>query len=45
MDSIIREYSSDFQTGESWGYNKFYRIEALVFITMDSTFVSPRVGE
>lgn len=29
-DAIVsREYSSDFEIGECWGYNRFYRIEGI----------------
>jgi tripartite motif-containing protein 37 len=27
--SVIREYSSTFEVGECWGYNKFYKIDLL----------------
>jgi tripartite motif-containing protein 37 len=27
--NYTREFTSDFQNGECWGYNKFYRIEAI----------------
>ena len=26
---IVREFSSDFEVGECWGYNRFYRIDLL----------------
>jgi tripartite motif-containing protein 37 len=26
---IIREFASDFEIGECWGYNRFYRIDSL----------------
>ena len=26
---ISREFSSDFEVGECWGYNRFYRIDVL----------------
>ena len=26
---VIREFSSDFEVGECWGYNRFYRIDLL----------------
>lgn len=26
---IVREFSSDFETGECWGYNRFFKIELL----------------
>ena len=32
MDSslcVVREFASDFETGECWGYNRFYRIDLL----------------
>lgn len=30
-DQIIsREYSSDFEIGECWGYNRFYRIDGII---------------
>jgi tripartite motif-containing protein 37 len=29
LQRIAREYSSDFETGECWGYNKFYKIDLL----------------
>jgi len=25
----VREFSSDFEVGECWGYNRFYRIDLL----------------
>jgi tripartite motif-containing protein 37 len=25
----LREFSSDFEVGECWGYNRFYRIDLL----------------
>jgi tripartite motif-containing protein 37 len=27
--AIVREFSSDFEVGECWGYNRFYRIDLL----------------
>ena len=27
--SVIREFSSEFESGECWGYNRFYKIELL----------------
>lgn len=29
QNQIVREFSSDFEVGECWGYNRFYRIELL----------------
>lgn len=26
---VIREFASDFETGECWGYNRFFKIEFL----------------
>jgi tripartite motif-containing protein 37 len=26
---VLREFASDFEVGECWGYNRFYRIDAL----------------
>lgn len=26
---MLREFSSDFEVGECWGYNRFYRIDLL----------------
>lgn len=26
---VVREFSSDFEVGECWGYNRFYRIDLL----------------
>jgi tripartite motif-containing protein 37 len=26
---VMREFASDFEVGECWGYNRFYRIESL----------------
>ena len=26
---VVREFASDFETGECWGYNRFYRIDLL----------------
>lgn len=26
---VTREFSSDFEVGECWGYNRFYRIDLL----------------
>lgn len=37
---VIREFSSDFEVGECWGYNRFYRIDLLEregFVSPDST--------
>ena len=28
-DCVIREFASDFETGECWGYNRFFKIEFL----------------
>lgn len=28
-NNIIREFASEFETGECWGYNKFFKIELL----------------
>jgi tripartite motif-containing protein 37 len=28
--SIIREFSSEFEGGECWGYNRFFRIDLLI---------------
>jgi len=27
QESIVREFASDFEVGECWGYNRFYRID------------------
>jgi tripartite motif-containing protein 37 len=27
---VSREYCSDFEIGECWGYNRFYRIEGII---------------
>jgi tripartite motif-containing protein 37 len=27
--TVLREFQSDFEVGECWGYNRFYRIESL----------------
>ena len=27
--SVIREFSSEFESGECWGYNRFYKIDLL----------------
>ena len=26
---VVREFASEFEVGECWGYNRFYRIELL----------------
>lgn len=26
---VVREFSSEFEVGECWGYNRFYRIDLL----------------
>ena len=26
---VVREFASDFEVGECWGYNRFYRIDLL----------------
>jgi tripartite motif-containing protein 37 len=28
--SIVREFSSDFEVGECWGYNRFFRLDLLI---------------
>lgn len=28
--NIVREFASDFEVGECWGYNRFFRLDALV---------------
>lgn len=38
----MREFSSDFEVGECWGYNRFYRIDLLEregFLSEDDTVV------
>lgn len=30
MNSLIREFTSEFNTEECWGYNRFYKLENLV---------------
>jgi tripartite motif-containing protein 37 len=37
---VSREYSSDFEIGECWGYNRFYRIEGI----SDEGYVSTEDG-
>jgi len=27
--SVMREFSSEFESGECWGYNRFYKIDLL----------------
>lgn len=27
--NIIREFASDFEVGECWGYNRFFRLDLL----------------
>jgi tripartite motif-containing protein 37 len=27
--NIVREFASDFEIGECWGYNRFFRIDLL----------------
>lgn len=27
--SIVREFASDFEVGECWGYNRFFRLDLL----------------
>lgn len=27
--NIVREFSSDFEVGECWGYNRFFRLDLL----------------
>jgi tripartite motif-containing protein 37 len=29
-NNIVREFNSEFEVGECWGYNKFFRIDLLV---------------
>jgi tripartite motif-containing protein 37 len=39
---IVREFSSDFEVGECWGYNRFYRIDLLDregFLSEDDSIV------
>lgn len=39
---IVREFSSDFEVGECWGYNRFYRIDLLDregFLSEDDTVI------
>lgn len=28
-DFIVREFASEFEAGECWGYNRFYKIDLL----------------
>ena len=30
QNNVSREYTSEFEVGECWGYNRFYRIESIV---------------
>jgi len=34
---VIREFASDFEAGECWGYNRFFKIE---FLEKDG-YISP----
>ena len=38
---VVREFSSDFEVGECWGYNRFYRIDLLE----REGFLSPHIDE
>lgn len=33
---LMREFVSEFEAGECWGYNRFYRIELLVCYIIDA---------
>ena len=38
--NIVREFASDFEVGECWGYNRFFRLDLLasegyLFVPMD----------
>jgi len=40
LNNVSREYTSEFEVGECWGYNRFYRTEAIIsegFIGEDNT--------
>lgn len=40
--SVLREFASDFETGECWGYNRFYHLEQLKsegFISSEDTLI------
>ena len=28
--NVVREFASDFEVGECWGYNRFYRLDHLM---------------
>lgn len=39
---VVREFASDFETGECWGYNRFYRIDLLKeegYLGIDDTLI------
>lgn len=38
---MVREFSSDFEVGECWGYNRFYRIDLLE----REGFLSPHIED
>ena len=38
--NVSREYSSDFEIGECWGYNRFYRIQGII----EEGFIHPDNG-
>jgi tripartite motif-containing protein 37 len=29
IDKVTREFASDFESGECWGYNRFFKIDLL----------------
>ena len=40
--SVVREFSSEFESGECWGYNRFFRIDLLEkdgYLTMEDKLV------
>ena len=37
--NIVREFASDFEVGECWGYNRFFRLDLLAsegYLSVDS---------
>jgi len=37
--NVLREFTSDFEIGECWGYNRFFRLDLLInegFLQQDS---------
>lgn len=40
--NVLREFTSDFEIGECWGYNRFFRLDLLNtegFLHQDSLFL------